>query len=64
MSKLIFLLFIEVLIENSNIMELVKFLEKKSKMSHFNKSEHIEDGIIQNHEQKQKLKIVKTQDSI
>jgi hypothetical protein len=40
-------------------MDLVKFLEKKSKTSHLNRSGHIEGDIMQNHEPKKikKLKI-------
>jgi hypothetical protein len=33
-------------------MDLVKFLEKKSKTSHLDLSGHIEGDIMQNHEQK------------
>jgi hypothetical protein len=37
-------------------MDLVKFLEKKSKTSHLDRSGHIEGDIMQNHEQKKKVK--------
>jgi hypothetical protein len=37
-------------------MDLVKYLEKKSKTSHFNRNGHIEGDIMQNHEQKEKVK--------
>jgi hypothetical protein len=45
-NELEFFLLMGVLTQNSNILELVKFLEKK----------HIEDNIMLNHEQKKKLK--------
>jgi hypothetical protein len=53
-----------VLPQNLNIGELVKFLEKKSKTSHSNQSDYIEDDIIQNHEKSKKWKKVKIQDSM
>jgi hypothetical protein len=37
-------------------MDLVKFLEKKSKTSHLDRSNNIEGKVMQNHEQKQKVK--------
>jgi hypothetical protein len=43
-------------------MDLVKILEKKSKTSHLDCSDHIEGDVIQNHEQKKQWKKVKTQD--
>jgi hypothetical protein len=45
-----------VLTENFNIVHLVKFLEKNRKTSHSDLSSHIKDGIMQNHEQKEKVK--------
>jgi hypothetical protein len=39
---------------NFNTMDLVKFLEKKSKTSHSDHSSHIEGDVMQNHEQKKK----------
>jgi hypothetical protein len=36
--------------------DLVKFLEKKSKTSHSDRSGHIEGDVMQNHEQKKKVK--------
>jgi hypothetical protein len=46
-------------------MELVSFFEKISNLSYSYPSNHIENDIMQNHEQKQKLKKkMKTQDSI
>jgi hypothetical protein len=36
-------------------MDLVKFLEKKSKTSHLDRSGHIEGDIMQNQEQKKKV---------
>jgi hypothetical protein len=41
-----------VLTQNFNTMDLVKFLENKSKTSHLDCSGHIEGDIMQNHEQK------------
>jgi hypothetical protein len=37
-------------------MDLVKILTKKSKTSHLDRSSHIEGDIMQNHEQKTKVK--------
>jgi hypothetical protein len=37
-------------------MDIVKNLEKKSKTSHSDRSGHIEGDIMQNHEQKKKVK--------
>jgi hypothetical protein len=51
------------LTQNSNTVELVNFLEKKSKSSHLYQSNHIDDNIIWNHEQKTKLEKVKIEDS-
>jgi hypothetical protein len=45
-------------------MDLVKFLEKKSKTSHFDHRGHIKGDIMQNLEQKKKVKKVKIQDSM
>jgi hypothetical protein len=54
MSELKFFLLMGVLAQNFNTMDLVKFLEKKSKNLHLDCSGHIEGYIIQNHEQKRK----------
>jgi hypothetical protein len=43
-------------------MDLIKFLENKSKTSHLDCSDDIEDDITQNHEQKRNGKKVKKQD--
>jgi hypothetical protein len=45
-----------VLTPNFNIVNLVKFLEKKSKTSYLDRSGHIEGDIMQNHEQKESEK--------
>jgi hypothetical protein len=37
-------------------MDFVKFLGKKSKTSHLDRNSHIVDDIIQNHDQKTKVK--------
>jgi hypothetical protein len=39
-----------------NTMDLVQFLEKKSKTSHLDHSGHIEGDVTQNYEQKKKVK--------
>jgi hypothetical protein len=52
MSELDFILLMRVLTQNFNIVDFVKFLEKKSKTSHLDRNSHIEGDIIQNHEQK------------
>ena len=49
MDDLDFFSLIGILTQNSNIVELVKFLEK-SKSLHSNHSGHIENDIMQNHE--------------
>jgi hypothetical protein len=56
MSELKFFLLMGVLAQNFNIGDLVKFLEKKSKTSHLDRSGHIEGDIMQNHKQKTKVK--------
>jgi hypothetical protein len=38
-----------VLTQNFNCVDLVKFLEKKSKTSHLDRSGHIEGDIMKNH---------------
>jgi hypothetical protein len=43
---------------------LIKFLEKKSRISHSNLNSHFKDDIMHNHEQKKKEKKVKNQDSM
>jgi hypothetical protein len=56
MSELELFFFTGVLTQNFNIVDLVKFIEKKSKTSHLDYSGHIEGDIMQNHEQKEKVK--------
>jgi hypothetical protein len=56
MSELELFLLMGVLTPNFNTMDLVKILEKKSKVSHSDRSGHIEGGLMQNHEQKKKAK--------
>ena len=46
----------ELLTQNFNIVDLAKFLEKNSKPSHLDCSGHIEGDIMQDHEQKKKVK--------
>jgi hypothetical protein len=53
-SELEFFLLTRVLTQNFNTMDLVKFLEKKSKPSHLHYNGHVESDIIQNHEKKKK----------
>jgi hypothetical protein len=60
-NELKFLLLIGILIQNFNTEDFVKFLEKKSKTSHPDRNDHIEDDIMQNHEQKKKWKKWKSQ---
>jgi hypothetical protein len=55
MSELKFFLLKGFLIQNFNPMDLINFL-KKIKISHLYCNGHIEDDIMQNHEQKQKVK--------
>jgi hypothetical protein len=45
-----------VLTQNFNTKDLVKFLDKKKKNFTLDLSSHIEDGIMQNHEQKKSEK--------
>jgi hypothetical protein len=56
MSELEFFLLTAILIPNFNTMDLVQFLEKNKKTSHSDRSSHIEGDIMQNHEQKRKVK--------
>jgi hypothetical protein len=56
MSELELFLLMGVLTPNFNTMDLIKILEKKSKTSHSNRSGHIEGDVMQNHEQKNKVK--------
>jgi hypothetical protein len=56
MSELELFLLTGVLTPNFNTMYLVKILEKKSKTSHSDHSGHIEGDVMQNHEQKKKVK--------
>jgi hypothetical protein len=60
MSELKFLLLTRVLTQNFNTVDLIKFLEKKSKTSHLDHNGHIKGDIMQNHEQKKKWKKWKT----
>jgi hypothetical protein len=62
MSELELFLLTRVLPPNFNTMDLVKFLEKISKVSHSDHSGHIEGGLMENHEQKKKRKKTKNQD--
>jgi hypothetical protein len=62
MSELEFILLTRVLIQNFNSMELVS--RKRAKSPHSKHSGHIEDDIMQNHEQKAIWKKVKTLDSM
>jgi hypothetical protein len=54
MSELEFYFLTGVLTQNFNIVNLVKFLEKKSKTSHLDCSGYIEGDIMQNHLEKKK----------
>jgi hypothetical protein len=54
MSELELFLLTGVLTPNFNTLDLVKILEKKSKISHSDRSGHIEGNVMQNHEQKKK----------
>jgi hypothetical protein len=54
MSELELFLLLGVLTPNFNTMDLVKILEKKSRISHSDCSGHIEGDVMQNHEQKKK----------
>jgi hypothetical protein len=56
MHELQFILLIGILIQNFNIVDLTNFLEKNKKTLHLDCSNHIKDDIIENHEQKQKVK--------
>jgi hypothetical protein len=56
MNELKFFLLIGAFIQNFDTMDLVKFLGKKSKTTHLDLNGHIEGGIMQNHEQKKKVK--------
>jgi hypothetical protein len=64
----IFVIMIELefifLTQNFNTMDLVKFLRIYFFNSHLDHSSHIEDDIMQNQEQKRKVKKVKNQDSM
>jgi hypothetical protein len=62
MSELELFLLTGVLTPNFNTMDLVKILEKKSKTSHLDRIGHIEGDVMQNHEQKKKVKKSKNQD--
>jgi hypothetical protein len=64
MSEMELFLLIGVLTQNFNIMDLAKFLGKKSKTSHSNCSGHFEDDIMQNHGQKKKSEKSENQDSM
>jgi hypothetical protein len=56
MSELELFLLMGVLTPNFNTMDLVKILEKKSKISHSYRSGHNEGDVVQNHVQKKKVK--------
>jgi hypothetical protein len=56
MNELELLLLTGVLTSNFNTMDLVKILEKNSKTSHLDRSSHIEGDVMENHEQKKKVK--------
>jgi hypothetical protein len=56
MSELELFLLTGVLTQNFNTMDLVKILEKNLKTSHSHRSGHIEGDVMQNHEQKEKVK--------
>jgi hypothetical protein len=45
-----------VLIQNFNVVDLVKVLGKKSKTSHLDHNDHIEGDIMHNHEPKKRVK--------
>jgi hypothetical protein len=64
MSELKFFLLMGVLTQNFNAMDLIIIFWNKSKTSNLDHSNHIEDDIMQNHEQKEKVKKVKNQDSM
>jgi hypothetical protein len=50
-NELEFFLLIKVLTQNFNFVDLVKFLEIKSKTSHLDHSGHIKGDIMQNHKE-------------
>jgi hypothetical protein len=54
MNELELFLLTGVLTPNFNTVDLVKFLEKKSKTLHSDRSSHIESDVMQNHEKKKK----------
>jgi hypothetical protein len=56
MNELKLILLIGVLIQNFNTTDLIKFLEKNKKTSHLDRSSHIEGDIMQNQEQKKRVK--------
>jgi hypothetical protein len=56
MNELELFFLMRVLTQNFNTVDLVKFLGKKSKTSHLDHSGHIDGDIMQNHEQKKKVK--------
>jgi hypothetical protein len=56
MSELELFLLTRVLTPNFNTMDLIKILEKNKKTSYLDRSGHIEGDIIQNHDQKKKVK--------
>jgi hypothetical protein len=66
MSDLQFFLLTKVFTQTFNIVDLEKFLEKKSKTTHLDRNSHIEGDLdlMQKHERKRKMKKVKNQDSI
>jgi hypothetical protein len=56
MSELELFFLMRVLAQNFNTVDLAKFLEKNKKTSYLDHSGHIEGDIMQNHEQKKKVK--------
>jgi hypothetical protein len=64
MSELELILLMGVLTPNFNTMDFIKFLEKKTKTSHLDHSGHIEGDVMQNHEQKKKVKKSENQDFV
>jgi hypothetical protein len=56
MSELELFLLTGILPPNFNTMDLVKILEKNQKLQHSDRIGHIEGDVMQNHEQKEKVK--------
>jgi hypothetical protein len=64
MSELELFFLTGILTQNFNTVDLVKFLEKKSKPSHLDCGGHIEGDTMQNHEKKNRSEKVYNQDSM